>query len=343
MKKIISISFVLFLFTTFSQSTFIRQNGISTPYYQIADVFSNAQSGDTIYLPGGTFSIGNLVIDKQLHIYGAGQHPDSTSATFATTLSGSISFVTANASNSLLTGVVIDGYVNIGTTALNSNVTNFTVQRCQIGSMNLSPVGTSLATNVLIDGNIILGNITGSNAQNIFIQNNLITGAITNFSGNLLVRNNTFLGGTGCPSYFVVTVTSGTFENNIFMNNASCGNNTIYVGVTSCTFNKNVFNATYSFPIGTNIGAGNYVSIPLTGFFINETDYSFSYTDNYHLTDPGLYLGNDATQCGMYGGPSPYKPGAVPTNPHIISKTIAPQTDNNGDLNINITVGAQDE
>jgi hypothetical protein len=44
----------------------------------------------------------------------------------------------------------------------------------------------------------------------------------------------------------------------------------------------------------------------------------------------------------MYGGSFPYKAGAVPINPHIVTKIIAPQTDVNGDLNINITVGAQD-
>lgn len=342
MKKLSLLLLVLLGSTAFCQTIFVRQNVTTNTYNSISDVFSTAVNGDTIYLPGGSFSIGNLVIDKQLHIYGAGQHPDSTTATYATNLSGNISFVTTNASNSLITGLAIDGFINIGTTSLNSDVNNFTVRRCQIGSINLSPSSTSLATNVLIEGNSILGNITGSNAQFVFIQNNLITGAVVNFNGNLLVRNNTFLGGTGCPSYFVVTVVSGTFENNIFMNNGSCANNTIYAGVTSCIFNNNVFNANYSFPLGSNIGAGNYVSIPLTGFFVNETDYTFSYTNDYHLSSPSTFLGADGSQCGMYGGFAPYKPGAVPSNPHISSKTVAPQTNSSGELNIQVTVGAQD-
>lgn len=47
---------------------------------------------------------------------------------------------------------------------------------------------------------------------------------------------------------------------------------------------------------------------------------------------------------GIYGGLPNYtfKEGCVPFNPHIISKTIAPNTDVNGHLNINIKVGAQD-
>jgi hypothetical protein len=36
------------------------------------------------------------------------------------------------------------------------------------------------------------------------------------------------------------------------------------------------------------------------------------------------------------------KEGAVPMNPHIMTKTIAAQTTPTGELNINITVGAQD-
>jgi hypothetical protein len=45
---------------------------------------------------------------------------------------------------------------------------------------------------------------------------------------------------------------------------------------------------------------------------------------------------------GIYGGLFPYKEGAVPLNPHISLKNIAPQTDVNGDLNIQLKVNAQD-
>jgi hypothetical protein len=344
MKHILTTILAFCAFSIIAQQTFVRQNVTTSIHYSIGDVFSNALNGDTIHLPGGAFSIGTLVIDKQLTIFGAGHHPDSTTATYATTLTGNMTFRTSAASNSTLTGVALTGLLRFGTIATDSDINNFTLRRCQVGEIVMSFNGStnSQATNIIIDGNTILGNIAGVDAQFVFIQNNLITGYINNFNGNLLVKNNTFFGGTGCPSVLVTDTYSGVFENNVFMNNGLCGNITINSNVHSSIFTNNVFNANYTFPYGTNIGSGNYPGISFTGFFVNETDFAFSYTNDYHLTNPLTHLGNDGTQCGMYGGTSPYKAGAVPVNPHISSKTIAPQTTPTGDLNINITVGAQD-
>ena len=127
------------------------------------------------------------------------------------------------------------------------------------------------------------------------------------------------------------------------MNNGSCYNLSINSDVYSCIFVNNVFNAALSFPVGSNIGSGNYINVSFTNFFVNETDYTIDYASDYHLQTPGTYLGTDGTQCGMYGTTSPYKAGAVPINPHIRSKTVASYTDNSGNLNINVTVGAQDK
>jgi hypothetical protein len=52
-------------------------------------------------------------------------------------------------------------------------------------------------------------------------------------------------------------------------------------------------------------------------------------------------MGTDATQIGLYGSVFPYKDGAVPINPHIQAKTIAPVTNSIGELNIDIKVAAQ--
>jgi hypothetical protein len=62
---------------------------------------------------------------------------------------------------------------------------------------------------------------------------------------------------------------------------------------------------------------------------------------NYHLTNPGNYAGTDGKQVGIYGGSFPYKEGAVPSPPHVRSKTIASSTDGQGKLNVQITTSAQ--
>jgi len=341
MKNILLFTLLLSSGIVLAQKTFIRQNGTSTAYTSISDVFSAAQDNDTIYLPGGVFSISNLTISKKLSIFGVGHHPDSTQATYATTLSGSI-IVLNTASYGTIEGVYLTGTLKFGNTPSNQTVTNYSISRCSFENIEMGhdyyTVGNASYINV--KDNIIRTVIRGCDAQFVNIENNLIQGSVEFFNGNTLVKNNTFIRGNGCASYHMNQLTSVTFENNIFMNNSSCGNATI-TGANSCIFQNNVFNANYTFPVGTNIGNGNYVSVSHTGFFVNETNINFEYTDNYHLSNPASYLGNNGTETGMYGGSYPYKEGGVPRNPHVITKSIAPQTTTAGDLNINIKVGAQ--
>ena len=56
---------------------------------------------------------------------------------------------------------------------------------------------------------------------------------------------------------------------------------------------------------------------------------------------PAKNAGTDGTDIGIYGGPRPWREGALSSNPHIQSKTIAPETDAQGRLNVNIRVKAQ--
>lgn len=78
--------------------------------------------------------------------------------------------------------------------------------------------------------------------------------------------------------------------------------------------------------------------------FVNPSNpYNFAQFPlaDFHLNNPASYLGTDGTQIGLFGGSKPFKQGGLPENPHIRYKNIAPQTDNNGLLSIDIKVGAQ--
>ena len=55
----------------------------------------------------------------------------------------------------------------------------------------------------------------------------------------------------------------------------------------------------------------------------------------------GIGAADDGTDIGIYGSSSPYKPGNVPYNPHFRTATVAPATNPNGDLPVNIHVAAQ--
>lgn len=52
-------------------------------------------------------------------------------------------------------------------------------------------------------------------------------------------------------------------------------------------------------------------------------------------------MGNDGTDIGVFGTHAPMKPGHSPYNPHYQQAQIAPSTDWNGALPVNIRTAAQ--
>ena len=128
------------------------------------------------------------------------------------------------------------------------------------------------------------------------------------------------------------------FENNVFKYNAD-PNFLQNGGNPNNTFSYNVFTLSPLWWLNPN--NNNYINADPATLFVNQTGTIFSYAHNFHLQDPGSFIGADASQCGIYGGPFGYKEGAVPANPHIRQKTIAGTTDAEGKLQVNITVAAQ--
>jgi len=101
---------ILFLFLlaaniiTNAQDLIAVQNSSAPSFFLILDsAIIHSHDGDTLYIPGGIWNI-TKPIDKRLNLIGVGYHPDSSIATFPTTLYGNITLVTG-ASNGSLTGV----------------------------------------------------------------------------------------------------------------------------------------------------------------------------------------------------------------------------------------------
>ncbi|MBK9793187.1 MAG: hypothetical protein IPP60_08805 [Sphingobacteriales bacterium] len=94
----------------------------------------------------------------------------------------------------------------------------------------------------------------------------------------------------------------------------------------------------------TNSFVNTIYNLSLSNDFVNVSNPNFSSLFDYHLksTSSGKNAGTDGTDIGIYGGAYPYKEGAVPPNPHISTKSIAPTSAANGTLPVNIKVLAQD-
>jgi hypothetical protein len=341
MKNILLICMILVHAGLSGQNiTTLEHTGTTTVYYGInslIDAYTASVSGDTLYLSGGFFN-SPLTIDKSIQIYGAGHYPDSTTATNKTIITSGGFTLADNADNFHLEGVEISGI----TFAYNNTVNNVTLKRNHItGTIDIQGDFTVPSMNTLIIQNVIDGNIWGTNAQFLLLTNNIVSGKVVNMNSNMM-QNNIFLAdfywGWGYWSnHTMYNINSCSLNNNIFLNTTEP---TVLTGIGNFV-NNNVFLLTYS--AGSNIAVGNYNNVAAATLFMSQSGNIFDYTHNYHLQSPASYPGTDATQCGAYGGSFPYKEGAVPVNPHIISKSIATSTTPAGDLNINITVGAQDE
>ena len=322
-------------FVQAQQRVALQSNGTTTIYSStdpFIAAYTDAVSGDTIYLSGGAFTP-PATINKGITVFGAGFHLDSTSATYPTIISNNIT-IGSSADNLYMEGIELQ------TITHNSQDTtdNVSFVRCRINQFNGDYTGPGESTGWFLLQNVIISNMEMSGIIGSVVYNNILTGRIINsktnlFSNNLIKKqgsysNDTFAG-----------LQNNTIVNNVVFHTGSYFSS----GLTGNIWENNVF-AENNPPLGSPvIDNNNYKNIDLTTVFVNQTGNAFNYSHDYHLQTAAqaLYLGNDLTEVGIYGGTFPFKEGAVPQNPHISSKTIAPLTTTNGDLNIQIHVIAQ--
>lgn len=222
---------VLLASATEAQNLIAVQNGGEAEFYTNLDsAIVHASNGDTVYIPGGTFSV-SVQIDKRLHIIGVGHNPDSTLATGQTRITGNLSLVN-EASNGSLMGVYLSGYTTSG-----DNISNYLVLRCSFNGINLP----SSSTNWIFIENIIqyAYQFGSEYAVNCYFYNNII-GAYSNYNwagfASSVFKNNIFLVqyegcGYQCLRY-PIKASSSNFENNIFISNThtlqQCVNSSFY-------------------------------------------------------------------------------------------------------------------
>ncbi len=347
MKKIILISGLILSLSPLSAQKVVALHHVgNTTLYNtlnaVNDAVAAAQNGDTIYIPGATYTIGNLIIDKSLTIFGVGHYADSTQATGITNLSGEIHLITG-ADNSFLQGFYLTGNIYLGTVDSNDAVNNINISRVNLNTLYLSFNGTdtNTASGIVISENWIRNSLYGGYTLNTIVRRNLIYGQIGNFR-NLIFFNN-FHVGYYCNNGPYRNISNSLLRNNVtWFHFGNCNGNYLISGYSN-DFQYNSFVSNYTFPIGTNTGSNNWYSTSPSTLMVNCPSYALNYTYDYHLQTPSSFLGSDGTEIGIYGTTSPYKEGGVPKNPHIQSVSIADTTNQSGLLQIDIKVGAQNK
>jgi len=308
-----------------------------------ADAYNAAVSGDTIYLPGGSFAA-PAAIAKGIAIYGAGHYPDSTAVTLPTSVTGSV-LISEGADNLRFEGILFTGEF---TFIYNQKVDNVVISRCRInGNLTyngtIAPCENHQISQCVIIGTVYFNNLQGSTITNCIIQGQIQNGNSLVISNNVVMFDGTYTPCQGCNecngSYY--NIKNSTVINNVHLRRASAVSTAcIQRDCAGSTFSNNLIVAA-SPNFGDNTVSGNYLNVVANDMCVNAPDNVFDYTKDYHLQDPETYLGTDGTQVGIYGGALGYKPGAVPSNPHFSSATVAPTTNEEGKLNVNIKVIAQ--
>lgn len=339
MKITFTFLFCLLALTTRAQAPIVLQNGENVFVHSSLDtIVKHAENGNTIYLPGGNVILkGSLIINKELHIIGAGHYPDSSAATAVTLISGGEIRFGNHADRSSLTGVYLYNTLVIGD-LVTDTVSFINVSRCNLATLylgNSSGIRGSLNSNIRFSENVIRGEIYGADAQYCLFQKNIIDNRVYNFNQNCTFNNNIFT--YYSYSYNVFTNCSGLIvNNNIFTRDND--------GLGASQLNNNIFAVSYSsIPGGTNLGSGNIGSQANTITFVNFDGVGFNYTSDFHLKEgsPGIGGGTDGKDIGIYGTATPYKPSAVPHNPHISYLKISEEAIN-GLLPVEIKVSAQE-
>lgn len=291
------------------------------------DAYNLSTNGDTIYLPGAQFSVPPL-IDKQLKIFGAGIHSDSTQATLRTVLSTSLN-IGPNADKLHIEGMVILGEIVF---SYDEKIDSIVIRRNYFSNAVVHGTNTTnYCQGLIISENYMTGSINLQHATSAKVFNNVFQ-FLVNAHSNALISNNlmTYPG----YGYCITNATETLFQNNAIQWGWGTNN------VVNCTFMNNAIDQN---PTGdlTNTWVGNFPSVSWTSLFQNFQLAASFETANYHLINPTSFIGTTGDQIGLYGGYSPIKDGALPVNPHISQKVIAPQTNAQGELPIQITVGAQ--
>ncbi|MCC6840053.1 MAG: hypothetical protein IT230_07835 [Flavobacteriales bacterium] len=328
----------------------VQGTGTPAVFTDLADAVAAAQAGDKLYLSGNNFPFpANLEIDKELHFFGAGVHPDSTQVTGTTTLTCASTAeplrVLTTASGSTFTGIRFTTTagdfsslaIQYGVVDADDDPTDIVFQRCWFQGQVQLGTGPDAGGPTTFDECVFLGRIDGmgrsATLTRCIIANGYNTITLTGLDGASTVENCVVLG-------TIQTNNGVTIRNSFLRTNGGYAS----FACTNCVFQNNITpNQLIADASPGVVATGNLTDVDLGTLFVAESNGMYEVTDDLHMVagSPGIGFGTDGTDVGIYGTASPYKPGAVPFNPHFRQATIAPSTNNNGGLPVNIRVAAQ--
>ncbi|MDX2284996.1 MAG: hypothetical protein NW241_12590 [Bacteroidia bacterium] len=320
----------------------VRQAGMSYYYTTVDSAYFYAQSGDTLIFPGGDFPVppGNngWLINRRLHILGAGYRPDSSAGTGATRIIGLVTL--GNAAD----GGSVHGIHFMQNMNFQDTLSNYLINRCAITEwVELSPNSHHITfrESMIFKASNNYHCFYGENASHVTFFNCIFYNGMQEVGQGSVFENCIFHVSS------ITTCNYASFKNCIFINNYGIGNYSGYNTYVNCIF-PNAPNIS-----GTNSTFNCINNANMANMFFNISNANII-SNNYRLkpntpggpggpayTNPAIGAGINGTDCGVYGGAFPLKPNAHPIHPRIKSLIVAPATDANGNLNVQVKVEAQ--
>lgn len=333
MKKIIILPFIFLAIFSWGQAQFIVQNGTKTEVYNnINTAIENAASGDTLYLPGGGFTITPNTIDKTLHWVGHGHYPSETGATMPTRITTALTF-TGNCDNSSFEGIWFTSSLTFGSST--DEALNIKLKRCRVSNnIAMRTISTGTPDLFFTISECVLYGIDAKLGKSCLVEKSLIYYYVSNFVQGQF-SHNYFIVKSYASGSIMSGISSCLFTNNVFGLDHGIGNS------TASTFNNNVFAGAIPYDGLNNYGQDNVENVGSTNIFTDlsqsSNTYTFSYENDYTLVNN--WLSSDGTTVvGIYGTTTPYK--TIPYYPHINTANIATEVAN-GELGVNINAQAQ--
>jgi hypothetical protein len=327
--SILIIALSAFALTTSAQKfiTTLQHKGTTQVFYgqnSLVEAYNASSKGDTLNLSAGYFSAPSA-FTKGITVIGSGHFPDPTGVVEKRTTILSGLNIYKGADSLRLEGLYINGNIDY---APESSINYVNVIRCKLVAARFMSSSATASKNYCSYEECYLDNeINFSHYGNNLLVKHCLVGSINNIDDNAIIDGNVILSGT----YTLTYITSSLIKNNVLFGS--------YATLWYCaenTFNNNIINTDF----GANSYSNNYTGVTLAEIFINQT--GSVYANDYHLKNPEKYIGTDGTQIGLYGGTTPFKEKGLPSNPQIIKKTIAEQTDASGNLKVDVTVKAQE-
>jgi parallel beta-helix repeat protein len=324
---------------TWAQGKIAVQSGSTVTYFNqdaLQAALDAAQNGDVVYLPGGTFD-GPFTLDRSIQLIGAGYFPDSSADTTPTTITGYF-YLTSSVSGSYVSGINFTGnvYSVNGTFA---TITGMVFHRCYVqGSFGSNSIyGFNNLSSNWVFNECFLRSLSANNARNVILRNCVVETFVENLRGGV-IQNSVFLYLNTSPGIFY-NCSNCTIQGNVFYGTSAGirGASASYASVSNNCF----VDATPTFTYVTS--HNNTTGVAAAQLFVNNTNNTYEHSDDFHLApgSPAIGVGPNGTDCGIYGGLSPWKEGGVPYNPHIQEQFIGTATNLQGELPVQIKVAAQ--